>query len=165
MKFILFFLKLFTVTLIITACSRAPDISERKKTENNRIINYEPQSSLNIEKEVSGHIKGVPVSQDYITNTGEDKKDFKEINILAKSWEFVPNRITLKKDEKVRFLVKSVDVEDGFYVPELGINKMIRAGETIIVDFEAKNLGVYDFKCSTYCGKGHSLMVGKIIIE
>lgn len=88
-----------------------------------------------------------------------------EINMIARQWEFEPSTITVKKGDKVRLNIRNIDVTHGFAIFEFGVNERLAPGKTTTVEFIADKKGEYIFFCSVQCGKGHSDMKGKLIVE
>ena len=94
----------------------------------------------------------------------EDLSDVHEISVSVGQWQFTPNPIQGAKDEQVLLHVTSEDVTHGFWVPELGINKEIPAGQTVDIMFSSDTAGTYNVICSVFCGDGHSGMKGTIVV-
>ena len=94
------------------------------------------------------------------------KVDIKEIEVIAKQWEFQPAVIELKKGDQVKLKIRSLDVPHGFAIP-LGyeMDKRINPGEIVEVNFIADKTGEFPFFCSIGCGEGHFKMAGKIIVS
>lgn len=91
--------------------------------------------------------------------------EVREIAVEARQFEFTPNTIRVELGETVRLRLTSVDVTHGFSVPELGINEILKPGETVSVQFEATKRGEFPFACSVACGVGHAGMRGMLIVE
>lgn len=89
----------------------------------------------------------------------------KEFTMTAKQWSFEPSTITVNKGDTVELTIKSIDVTHGFALPEFGINKNLKPGETVNVEFVADKTGTFSFFCSVSCGAGHSDMIGKLIVQ
>lgn len=91
----------------------------------------------------------------------------KEIAITAKRFDFTPSTVTVKQGENVRLKITSTDVTHGFELntPFVNVNKDLSPGEEVIVEFTATEKGSWDFKCSVFCGSGHSGMKGKLVVE
>lgn len=89
----------------------------------------------------------------------------KEIRVIAKNWQFDPPKIKVKQGEKVRLVIKSIDVAHGFFLPAFGINEKLNPGQEVKIEFIADKKGEYQFFCNVYCGSGHSDMSGRLIIE
>ncbi|MEK6963428.1 MAG: cupredoxin domain-containing protein [Nanoarchaeota archaeon] len=89
----------------------------------------------------------------------------KEFSIIAKQFEFMPNEIHVKKGDKVRLKIKSIDVQHGFNLADFGVQVDLGPGEEKAVEFTANKAGTFDFSCSVYCGNGHSNMRGLLFVE
>jgi len=87
-----------------------------------------------------------------------------EFVMTAKNWSFDPGTITVKQGERVRFKIKSVDVEHGFALPDFGIDKKLEPGKEVVVEFVADKKGEFSFYCSVFCGQGHREMTGKLVV-
>ncbi len=99
------------------------------------------------------------------TDATKPTEDVKEIFVTAKQFEFTPNPIKVKKGDKVILHVKSIDVTHGFQIPEYDINKPIKPGETVDIEFIADKPGTFTVYCSIFCGEGHPRMRGQLIVE
>ncbi|MCJ8011166.1 cupredoxin domain-containing protein [Paenibacillus sp. KQZ6P-2] len=84
-----------------------------------------------------------------------------EVTVNAKSFEFSPSEIKVKKGDKVKLTLKNTDGAHGLEIPEFNVN-LQKNGSVI---FEADKAGTFDFDCSVMCGAGHSNMKGKLIVE
>jgi len=95
----------------------------------------------------------------------EPRESIRDINIIAKRWNFEPNRITVKKGERIVLHVKSMDVTHGFSIPDFGINEQLKPGEITNIEFVADKKGSFSFRCTVFCGSGHGGMSGTLIVE
>ena len=87
------------------------------------------------------------------------------ITILAKRFEYNPNKITLQKGELVTFRLESLDVTHGLYLDGYGINIKARPGKIGKATFRANNTGRFTFRCSETCGPFHPYMIGFLTVE
>ena len=107
-----------------------------------------------------------------------------QIEVTAKTFEFVPNEVHVKAGERVAITLRSVDRAHGLKLslyPEgtsesgepglvfdqpQGDAKVEKHKEQVIT-FLAARAGTYDFECSVKCsmGHGHDRMTGKLIVE
>lgn len=94
-----------------------------------------------------------------------DGPSTKTFTVTAKSWDFEPKTIKVKKGDKVALNIKATDVAHGFMIPEFNIDEMLPAGKTTKVEFTASKSGNFTFYCSWICGEGHSKMTGQLIVE
>lgn len=88
-----------------------------------------------------------------------------EISVIAKQYEFIPNRIVVEKGRPVKLYATSVDVNHGFYINEFDVNQKIEKGKLSVIEFTPNMSGEYDIKCSVFCGVGHMGMKGKMIVK
>ena len=89
----------------------------------------------------------------------------REIEVVAGRFAFAPDTIEVVAGERVRLIVRSVDVAHGFAIESLGIRQQIgEDGEPVPIEFVAPTPGVHRFECSVYCGMGHDRMAGTLTI-
>lgn len=103
--------------------------------------------------------------EEFKKNSQKYVSKFKDIKLKASQFEFSPNTITVKKGDIVRIFATSRDVPHGIYIKEYGINTTVSNGKYEKVEFLADKAGSFDIMCSVYCGKGHSTMKAKLIVE
>ncbi len=103
--------------------------------------------------------KFYPYNPQSLDNTSNGTDEYKEIVINAKQWEFDKPIIRVKQWEKVKLIINNLDVLHWIDIPDL--NQWDES--ELILDTSKK--GEYIYLCWNYCGKGHSKMRGKIIIE
>ena len=89
----------------------------------------------------------------------------KEIDLTAKMWEFSPSEIIVKKSDRVRLNINSIDVKHGISIPAFGVSEDLEPRKTTKVEFTADKSGTFEFRCNVYCGDGHSGMTGTLIVE
>ncbi|MEM1943729.1 MAG: cupredoxin domain-containing protein [Candidatus Caldarchaeum sp.] len=87
--------------------------------------------------------------------------------VMARQWVFEPAEFVVKKGEKVTFIISSADVSHGFMITGYNINAVVNPGEYVKITFVADKPGVFEIRCSVYCGEpllnsgaGHWLMKG-----
>lgn len=89
-----------------------------------------------------------------------------EIIVKAYNWYFEPEEMRVKEGTAVKIVLQGVSGTHAFALPELGVkSEEVEPGETTIVEFNADKKGEFSFKCSVFCGEGHSGMTGKFIVE
>ncbi len=79
----------------------------------------------------------------------------KTIVIHARKYAFIPNTITLKKDETVKLILISDDVRHGLAVRGVGIRAQITPGHPASVVVTPATVGDFTGACTFYCGSGH----------
>ncbi|XMO87574.1 azurin [Algibacter sp. AS12] len=169
MKSIKYLLVAIFSSVVLVACGG----KEEKKKEG---FSYEKKTDV---------VKETKSNPNDVTLTGNDAMQFNKKEIRVKAGEKV--KITLKHigkmDKNVMghnfvLLKKGVDVmafgnkaataKATNYIPENGKDviahtNLVGAGETTVVEFDAPEVGTYDFLCSF---PGHyALMKGKLIVE
>jgi len=87
-----------------------------------------------------------------------------EIRISAKKFEYTPDKITLKKDQPVMFVLTSEDRIHGFKMPDYALRVDILPGQETRVPFTPTKEGAVRFFCDVFCGDGHEDMEGTITI-
>lgn len=102
--------------------------------------------------------------------SGEIIDGVREIKISAYQFYFEPVVVVVNKGEKIRLIVSAEDVPHGFEIEGLHIegyeiDTIIRKGLPLVLEFEAKEEGIWQMICTIYCGFGHSTMSGTFIIR
>ena len=90
--------------------------------------------------------------------------EFKEFAITAKTWEFQPSTITVKKGDSVKLTITSTDVQHGFALTDFNVNAPLQPGQATVVEFVADKVGSFNFFCSVFCGSGHGGMRGTLVV-
>lgn len=88
-----------------------------------------------------------------------------EFEIICRKSFYTPNQITVKKGEKVKLSLKSMDVPHGFAIDELNIATEVAPGPPVVVEFTPTRAGKFEFYCVVRCGKDHLKMRGTLIVE
>ena len=97
---------------------------------------------------------------------GVGRAETRQIEVVAKKFAFEPARIEIKAGEPVEITFRSADTKHGFACKELGLEKVtFSKEEPAIVKFTPEKAGTYEFKCSRFCGLGHSKMKGEIVVS
>lgn len=104
------------------------------------------------------------------------------IEMTAKKYEYSPSPVRVKQGSKVQLKITAIDHDHGFAVtpyaegapkgsppglefPSGQTNWKLEKGEPVTIEFIARSVGTYPFKCSVFCGFGHHHMKGEIIVE
>lgn len=88
-----------------------------------------------------------------------------EVVIVAQTWQFTPNEIRVPAGSTVTFIATSKDVIHGFKIENTDVNMMLLPGQVSRLTTRFNTPGEYLFICQEYCGVGHHLMFGKVIVE
>lgn len=89
----------------------------------------------------------------------------KTFEIEAGSFYYKPNAITVKKGDKVKIVMNSVDMMHDFMIDELNVKLPVtKSGETNTVEFTADTAGTFEFYCSVGQHRANG-QVGTLIVE
>ena len=97
-----------------------------------------------------------------------------EIQITAKKWLWqfeypdgsrTVNEMHVPVNKPVKFVMTSEDVLHDFFVPDMRVKRDIIPGRYTEVWFTPTVLGKHAVTCAEYCGKGHSDMHAKLIVD
>ncbi len=88
-----------------------------------------------------------------------------EVVIVAQTWQFTPNEIRVPAGSTVTFIATSKDVTHGLKIENTDVNMMLLPGQVSRLTTRFNTPGEYLFICQEYCGVGHHLMFGKVIVE
>jgi cytochrome c oxidase subunit II len=97
-----------------------------------------------------------------------------EIQVTAKQWLWqfeypdgsrTVNELHVPVNKAVRFIMTSEDVLHDFFVPDMRVKHDIVPGRYTEVWFTPTVLGVHHATCAEYCGKGHSDMAAKLVVD
>lgn len=103
-----------------------------------------------------------PFDQPGLRQTGPGKY---EVVLVAMTWAFRPNEVRIPMGSEVTFVLSSQDVIHGFRIPNTPVNLMIIPGQVTRMTVRFDRPGEYPFYCHEYCGVGHQVMSGRIIVE
>ena len=91
--------------------------------------------------------------------------EVKTIDVIASRFKFEPATISVVEGERVRLRVRSADRTHGIGIKAFRVKELIpKMGEVVTVEFVADRSGTFDITCSEYCGTGHRVMKGKLIV-
>lgn len=88
-----------------------------------------------------------------------------EAAIIAQVFMFTPGEIRVPAGSKVTFELTSRDVIHGFKIEHTAVNVMVIPGQISKVTTTFDEPGEYLIVCHEYCGGGHHVMYGKVIVE
>lgn len=88
------------------------------------------------------------------------------LELTAKRFAFVPDRLEVVEGDQVALAVKSADGAHGFEIRTLKLKKDIpRGGAAVLLAFIAPTAGSYAIRCSEYCGRGHDEMAATLVVK
>lgn len=85
--------------------------------------------------------------------------------ILSQMWAFIPAEIRVPVGAVVDFNITSPDVTHGFMIEHHNVNFMVIPGHVARGRITFDEPGEYRYICHEFCGRGHHLMHGRIIVE
>ncbi len=84
--------------------------------------------------------------------------------LLGRMWSWYPI-LKLKKDQTYRVHISSTDLQHGFSLLPMNMNFQILPGYDHVLTLTPTQTGTFSIVCNEFCGIGHHLMTGKIIVE
>jgi len=94
-----------------------------------------------------------------------DETAVKVFNVTGANFRFDPEKITVKKGDKVKIVFKSLDMQHDFDITELGVDSPVTvAGETSEFEFTAGKAGEFEYFCSVGQHRKNG-MVGILVVE
>lgn len=119
-----------------------------------------------VSPELSSDVEDGEENAAYPRITVEEKNGVTErtIHMGVRQWAWDPSEIRVKQGELVRLVIHNADIRHAIVIPDLGVEADIPE-EGAIVEFTASRRGTFDFLCATYCGTGHAMMQGRMIVE
>jgi cytochrome c oxidase subunit 2 len=88
-----------------------------------------------------------------------------EAAIVAQVFNFTPDKLEVPVGSQVTFLVTSRDVIHGLKINGTPINTMVFPGQISRLTTRFDRPGEYLIVCHEYCGGGHHLMAGTIVVK
>lgn len=88
-----------------------------------------------------------------------------EVVVIGQAWSFIPQEIRVPAGVEVTFIATSADVLHGFNIEGTRVNVMLIPGQVSRVTHRFEKPGEHLLICHEYCGLGHQMMAGKVVIE
>jgi cytochrome c oxidase subunit 2 len=108
-----------------------------------------------VETSQVGELQGIPIVQ---PAPGGDAY------LRAQMWAWYPI-LKLKKDQTYRLHISSMDLQHGFSIQPLNMNFQILPGYDHVLTITPTSAGEVSIVCNEFCGIGHHLMTGRILVE
>ncbi|RAP76546.1 cytochrome c oxidase subunit II [Paenibacillus montanisoli] len=86
-------------------------------------------------------------------------------SMIAEAFAFTPGEIAIPRGAKVHFEITSPDVVHGLLIPNTNVNIMVVPGHVTEFEYTFKKSGDYAMLCHEYCGIGHHMMMGKLVVQ
>jgi len=87
-----------------------------------------------------------------------------DVYLQANQYAFRPV-LKLQKDETYRLLVSSTDVQHGLSLQPTNLNFQVLPGYLYVIRITPDETGEFPIICNEYCGLGHHLMTGLIVVD
>lgn len=107
-------------------------------------------------------LQTAPFTQPGLRQTGPNEY---EAAIVAQVWNWNPRELHVPAGSKVSFVIASRDVTHGFLIDGTTVNVMVLPGQVSRATYTFERPGEYLIVCQEYCGSGHHLMSGRVIVE
>lgn len=96
-----------------------------------------------------------------------------EVLVTGQKWKwlftypngYVDENLHVPVDVPVRLVLSSEDVIHSLYIPAFRVKRDAVPGRYTKAWFQATDSGEYQIFCAEYCGKGHSDMLAKVVVE
>jgi cytochrome c oxidase subunit 2 len=88
-----------------------------------------------------------------------------EVQMVAIMFAFAPNEVRVPAGRPIRFRLTSADVTHGFMISGTNANTMLMPGYISQFTTVFPRTGDYLLVCHEFCGNGHHVMAGRIIVE
>lgn len=88
-----------------------------------------------------------------------------EAVIVAQAWGFQPNEIHVPAGSEITFIATTVDVIHGLHVDGTRVNMMLVPGQVSRNTYRFDDPGEHLLVCHEYCGIGHHVMSGRVVVE
>lgn len=149
---VLWSLVLFAMMIIWSAVGRQDTPVETYKVTPQQFLD---KTNSFIQKYQVGTEQGVPVVR---------PPEGGEAYMLGRAFQWVPI-LELKKGHTYRIHLSSQDVQHGFSLQPVNMNFQALPGYDYVVQLTPDQAGEFYIICNEYCGLGHHLMTGKIIVR
>ncbi|MGD2069969.1 MAG: cytochrome c oxidase subunit II [Gemmatimonadota bacterium] len=103
-----------------------------------------------------------PFDDPGVFQTGENEY---QVVLLGFAWAFQPNEIRVPAGAEVTFVATSTDVIHGLHIEKSRVNMMLIPGQVARNTYVFKEPGRYLMVCHEFCGSGHHIMSGEVIVE
>lgn len=87
-----------------------------------------------------------------------------DIYLIGLMWSWRPT-LKLKKDVEYTLHISSLDVNHGFSLHPINVNFQVVPGYDYGLRVTPTEAGDFRIICNEFCGIGHHLMVGRVIVE
>ncbi|MCS5422997.1 MULTISPECIES: cupredoxin domain-containing protein [Psychrilyobacter] len=97
--------------------------------------------------------------------SGEIISGVRVVKVESFRYSYSPNVIVVNSGERVRIKLSTRDTEHGFKIPEINFDLKVKKGRPREGEFTAPKPGIYEIRCSVFCGSGHKEMKGRLVVK
>lgn len=134
----------------------------KKSNNGDEVSSVVPEEAAEV---VNGTPTEIPVVAGASSSATLDEKGARVVNMEAGSFYYKPNVINAKKGEKIKLVMKSMDMMHNFNIEELNVHSpLVKSGETNSVVFVADKAGTFEFYCSIGKHRANG-QIGKITVK
>jgi heme/copper-type cytochrome/quinol oxidase subunit 2 len=94
----------------------------------------------------------------------EQAPNRREFTIVAKNYDFSPDRVEVTQDDLVKITLRSDDEAHSFTIDGYRIMKRVPAGGSTTFEFRADKPGTFPFYCGMTNAEGHRGMKGQLVV-
>jgi cytochrome c oxidase subunit 2 len=87
-----------------------------------------------------------------------------EAVVIGRAWSFDPMEVRVPAGAEIVFTATSGDVIHGFNIEGTRLNMMLIPGQISQNTYTFREPGEYLLICHEYCGLGHHMMAGRVIV-
>ena len=102
-----------------------------------------------------GEVEGIPIVE---PSPGGDAY------LLGRMWQWYPV-LKLKMGQTYRLHISSPDLQHGFSLLPMNMNFQILPGYDHVLTLTPTSSGQFDIICNEFCGIGHHMMTGRILVD
>lgn len=103
-----------------------------------------------------------PFDEPGVRQVGPDRF---EVVLVGRAWAFEPGEIRVPAGAEVTFIATTPDVIHGLHVEGTRVNMMLIPGQVSRNSYRFEEPGEHLMVCHEFCGLGHHLMSGKVVVE
>jgi cytochrome c oxidase subunit II len=103
-----------------------------------------------------------PFDQPGVRSLGDGRY---EAVVIGSAWRFEPEVVRVPAGAEIVFTATTPDVLHGFNIEGTRLNMMLIPGQISRNSYTFREPGEYLLICHEYCGLGHHLMAGRVIVE
>jgi len=108
---------------------------------------------------------GVAAGEERIERDGNNV----EIWMTAVRSHFTPEHVEIQQGDHVTWHITNIerayDATHGFSIPAYNINVSLEPGESVTMEFDATEDGVFSYYCTEFCSALHLEMTGYLLVE